>query len=164
MTEYQKEAIKFYGITALVFIMAVIAIYIAVDKLISYEKPIRASIEDRYWVFTRAVQDDDYVCSPTFDIDGNMHVTCEWETDTICRSSASGRELPPAPPALACEAVGDDYISDHIQYVAVYRQEETPELKTTDISYQEWNQYRPGTRARLILNALGGVRRMEIDN
>lgn len=41
MTEYQKEAIKFYGITALVFIMAVIAIYIAVDKLISYEKPIR---------------------------------------------------------------------------------------------------------------------------
>lgn len=144
--------------------LALIIIGIVVIGLVyacSYRKIERVTVVDRWWSYFMAVRWDETECSALPDADGNIEVSCDTDTYTRCKTTETGRDLPPQRPEIPCRMRSGDYLRENVSYTIKYRIQETKDVKRARFGRDQWDGLAPGFWLNLTTDIMGNVK--EID-
>ena len=150
-------------IVALFGVIAAIGVVILIVILASIRTEQYVTIDNKYYVFERAIKWDESWTSIDYECEGNgNNQKCEWVTNhhttthTRCSNRVIGYELPIVPPELSCIMHSDDYISDWVYYNISYHSEDG-KYETKSISGESWHDYELKSTMKLTLNGFGTI-------
>lgn len=162
MNSMKTKHDKISLLTITLILLGISMVVLIVIGFAASGKTIVATVDSRWWVWTRAVKYERCHTEPSYDSEGNFDGMKEKCTTYVrCSNSRSGTELPPKPPSLSCTPRGSDWVSDSVGYrVSFHREGEEEEHR--GFSASAWENLEPGRVVSMTTGLFGHIVEAEI--